>query len=43
MVTYDPPNMGSIPLEEIAQRTKRVPVEGDTVLTARELGIGFGD
>ena len=43
MVTFNPPNMGSIPLEEIAQRSKRVPVDGDTVLTARELGIGFGD
>jgi ATP-dependent phosphofructokinase / diphosphate-dependent phosphofructokinase len=43
MVTFNPPSMGSIPLEEIAQRTKQVPVEGDTVLTARELGIGFGD
>jgi phosphofructokinase-like protein len=43
MVTFEPPNMGSIPLEEIAQRTKHVPVDGDTMLTARELGIGFGD
>ncbi len=43
MVTFNPPNMGSIPLEEIAQKQKRVPVDGDSVLTARELGIGFGD
>ncbi len=43
MVTFHPPNMGSVPLEEIAQRTKCVPVDGDTILTARELGIGFGD
>jgi phosphofructokinase-like protein len=43
MVTFNPPNMGNIPLEEIVQRTKRVPVDGDTILTARELGIGFGD
>jgi ATP-dependent phosphofructokinase / diphosphate-dependent phosphofructokinase len=43
MVTFNPPNMGQVPLEEIAQRTKRVPVESDTILTARELGICFGD
>jgi ATP-dependent phosphofructokinase / diphosphate-dependent phosphofructokinase len=43
MVTYNPPSMGSVPLAEIAQRTKCVPIDGDTVLTARELGIGFGD
>jgi 6-phosphofructokinase 1 len=43
MVTFNPPYMGNVPLEEIAQRTKRVPVDGDTVLTARELGIAFGD
>jgi 6-phosphofructokinase 1 len=43
MVTFNPPNMGNVPLEEIVQRTKRVPVDGDTILTARELGIGFGD
>ncbi|MBN2371744.1 MAG: ATP-dependent 6-phosphofructokinase [Vicinamibacteria bacterium] len=43
MVTFNPPNMGHVPLEEIAQRTKRVSIEGDTVLTAREMGICFGD
>jgi phosphofructokinase-like protein len=43
MVAFNPPHMGSVPLEEIAQRTKRVPVESDTVLTARELGISFGN
>jgi phosphofructokinase-like protein len=43
MVTFNPPNMGNVPLEEIAQRTKRVALESDTVLTGRELGICFGD
>ncbi|MCU0242289.1 MAG: ATP-dependent 6-phosphofructokinase [Vicinamibacteria bacterium] len=43
MVTFNPPNMGHVPLEEIAQRTKRVPIESDTVITGRELGICFGD
>jgi phosphofructokinase-like protein len=43
MVTFNPPAMGSVPLEEIAQRTKRVPLDGDTMKTAREMGICFGD
>jgi ATP-dependent phosphofructokinase / diphosphate-dependent phosphofructokinase len=32
-----------VPLEQVAGRTKEVPVEGDTVATARELGICLGD
>ena len=32
-----------VPLAEVAGRTKGVPVDGDTVATARELGICFGD
>jgi len=43
MVTFNPPAMGSVPLEEVAQRTKRVPLDGDTMKTAREMGICFGD
>lgn len=30
-------------LEEVAGKTKRVPVDSDTVITAREMGICFGD
>ena len=32
-----------VPLEQVAGRTKQVPVDGDTVATARELGICLGD
>lgn len=32
-----------VPLAEVAGRTKSVPVNGDTVATARELGICLGD
>ena len=32
-----------VPLEQVAGRTKTVPVDGDTVATARELGICLGD
>jgi len=32
-----------VPLEEVAGRMKGVPLDCDTVLTARDLGITFGD
>ncbi|WP_312553441.1 6-phosphofructokinase, partial [Massilia sp.] len=32
-----------VPLSDVAGRTKQVPVDGDTVATARELGICLGD
>jgi 6-phosphofructokinase 1 len=33
----------TVPLAAVAGRTKRVPADSDTVTTARELGICFGD
>lgn len=35
--------IGTAPLSQVAGRTRRVPVDGDTVRTARDLGICFGD
>lgn len=43
MVALDPPNVEYVPLSEITSRQKVVPLDGDTVLTARDLGINFGD
>jgi 6-phosphofructokinase 1 len=43
MVALDPPTVRYVPLEEATRRMKRVPLDADTVLTARELGIAFGD
>jgi 6-phosphofructokinase 1 len=43
MVAYDPPDMVAVPLEAAVASLKRVPLDGDTVRTARELGISFGD
>jgi ATP-dependent phosphofructokinase / diphosphate-dependent phosphofructokinase len=43
MVVLDPPQMRSIPLEEAAARTKIVPLDCDTILTAREMGMCLGD
>jgi 6-phosphofructokinase 1 len=43
MVAFDPPEMTSVPLEAALASMKTVPTDCDTVRTARELGISFGD
>jgi 6-phosphofructokinase 1 len=43
MVALGDKGIGTVALSEVAGRTKCVPVDSDTVLTARELGICFGD
>ena len=43
MVALDPPTVNYVPLEEATRRMKSVPLDCDTVLTARDLGICFGD
>ncbi|HET8647975.1 MAG TPA: ATP-dependent 6-phosphofructokinase [Vicinamibacteria bacterium] len=43
MVALDPPTVRYVPLEEATRRMKTVPLDSDTMLTARELGIAFGD
>jgi ATP-dependent phosphofructokinase / diphosphate-dependent phosphofructokinase len=43
MVALDPPEIRTVPLAEATRRTKVVPVDGDVVATARDLGICFGD
>jgi 6-phosphofructokinase 1 len=43
MVALDPPTVRYVPLEEATRRMKTVPLDSDTILTARELGISFGD
>jgi len=43
MVALDPPTVRYVPLEEATNRMKCVPLDCDTVLTARDLGISFGD
>ncbi|MCP4899400.1 MAG: ATP-dependent 6-phosphofructokinase [bacterium] len=43
MVALDPPNVRSVPLSVATERMKTVPLGSDTVLTARQLGISFGD
>lgn len=43
MVALDPPKVRTVPLEEATSRMKSVPLDSDTVLTARDLGVSFGD
>jgi 6-phosphofructokinase 1 len=43
MVALDPPEIKAVPLEEAISHMKMVPIQSDTVLTARDLGISFGD
>ncbi len=43
MVALDPPTVRYVPLEEATRRMKKVPLDCDTMLTARDLGICFGD
>jgi len=43
MVALDPPTVRYVPLEQATRRMKTVPLDCDTILTARDLGICFGD
>jgi len=43
MVAWDPPDIISRPLEDVVGKTKTVPMDFDLLLTARALGITFGD
>jgi 6-phosphofructokinase len=43
MVALDPPKVRYVPLAEATERMKVVPLDCDTILTARELGICLGD
>jgi 6-phosphofructokinase 1 len=43
MVGLQPPDVVYVPLAEATRRLKMVPLDGDTMRTARDLGINFGD
>lgn len=43
MVALDPPTVRYVPLALATKRMKTVPLDCDTMLTARDLGISFGD
>lgn len=43
MVALDPPKVLAVPLKKAIERMKSVPLECDTIISARQLGICFGD
>jgi 6-phosphofructokinase 1 len=43
MVSLDPPTVKYVPLEAATKRMKTVPMNSDIMLTARDMGICFGD
>ncbi len=43
IVAYNPPHMVPVPMEEAIATMKTVPLDSDTVQTARDLGICLGD
>jgi 6-phosphofructokinase len=43
MVSLNPPTVRYEPLKEAVKRMKTVPLDSDTVETARDIGISFGD
>ncbi len=43
LVAYRPPTIVSVPLQDAVGRTKTVPLDSDTILSAREIGVSFGD
>jgi phosphofructokinase-like protein len=43
MVALDPPTVRYVPLAKATNRMKTVPLNCDTMMTARDLGISFGD
>ena len=43
MVANHPPDLVPIPIVEVVGKTKTVPLDYDLLLTARALGVSFGD
>jgi len=43
MVALDPPNVKAVPLEQVIGSIKSVPLDSDSIQTAKDIGICFGD
>lgn len=43
MVALDPPEVKTIPIDEVIKSMKTVPMNCDTIMTARSLGVSLGD
>jgi 6-phosphofructokinase 1 len=43
MVALESPDVRAVPFEQVLGSYKRVPLNGDTLMTGRDMGICFGD
>lgn len=43
MVALDPPDVRTVPITDAIARMKAVPLDGDTIATARDMGLCLGD
>ena len=43
MVALDPPEVKAVPLDQVIGSIRRVPLDSDSIQTARDIGICFGD
>jgi len=43
MVALDPPDIKVVPIKDVVERTKFVPLDCDTIAAVRDLGFSFGD
>jgi 6-phosphofructokinase 1 len=43
MVALQPPTIAAVPIKEAIATPKRVPLDSDTIATARDIGISLGD
>jgi 6-phosphofructokinase 1 len=43
MVGLNGPDITRVPLDEVVGKAKYVPLDSDTIITARQLGISLGD
>jgi phosphofructokinase-like protein len=43
MVALQPPNVVAVPLKDALAKPKTVPLDSDTILTARDIGVCLGD
>ena len=43
MVALEPPRIVPVPIADAIATPRRVPLDSDTITTARDLGTSFGD
>ena len=43
MISFQPPEMTTIPIEQVAGKIRPIPLDSDLIQTARDLGVSLGD